>query len=86
MACPGGCVAGGGQPYPPAGMHVLDPKLAKLRARRSTRSTAANRCASRTTNPAIQRLYEHFLGAPNNHLCHELLHTHYTPKLPRGVK
>jgi len=32
MACPGGCVAGGGQPYPPEGMNVLDPAIAELRA------------------------------------------------------
>jgi iron-only hydrogenase group A len=86
MACPGGCVAGGGQPYPPAGMHVLDPKLAKLRAQALYAIDGSKSLRKSHENPAILRLYEHFLGAPNSHLCHELLHTHYAPKLPRGVK
>jgi iron only hydrogenase large subunit-like protein len=86
MACPGGCVAGGGQPYPPAGMHVLDPKLAKLRAQALYAIDGSKSLRKSHENPAILRLYEHFLGAPNSHLCHELLHTHYEPKFPRGVK
>jgi iron only hydrogenase large subunit-like protein len=86
MACPGGCVAGGGQPYPPAGMHVLDPKLARLRAQALYAIDGSKSLRKSHENPAILRLYEHFLGAPNSHLCHELLHTQYTPKYPRGVK
>ncbi|MEI6807558.1 MAG: NADH-dependent [FeFe] hydrogenase, group A6 [bacterium] len=86
MACPGGCVAGGGQPYPPKGMHVLDPQLARQRAR-ALYSIDVNKSMRKShENPAIELLYESFLGAPNSHLCHELLHTHYEPKSPRGVK
>ena len=48
--------------------------------RRSTPSTASKSLRKSHENPAIQRLYEDFLGAPNSHLCHELLHTHYEPK------
>jgi iron-only hydrogenase group A len=86
MACPGGCVAGGGQPYPPDGMHVLDPELGRLRARALYTIDAGKSMRKSHENPSIELLYENFLGAPNSHLCHELLHTHYEPKYPRGVK
>ncbi len=86
MACPGGCVAGGGQPYPPRGMHVLDPELARLRARALYSIDGSKSLRKSHENPSIEALYENFLGAPNSHLCHELLHTHYEPKFPRGVK
>ena len=86
MACPGGCVAGGGQPYPPGDMHVLDPKLARLRAQALYSIDGSKSLRKSHENPAIERLYEQFLGAPNSHLCHELLHTHYEPKYPRGVR
>ena len=86
MACPGGCVAGGGQPYPPRGMHVLDPDLARLRAKALYAIDAAKTLRKSHENPSITRLYEEFLGAPNSHRAHELLHTHYQPKYPRGVK
>ena len=85
MACPGGCVAGGGQPYPPVGMHVLDPELARLRAR-ALYSIDHDKSIRRShDNPAVITLYEEFLGGPNSHRAHELLHTHYAPKFPRGV-
>jgi len=85
MACPGGCVAGGGQPYPPAGMHVLDPELARLRAK-SLYSIDHGKFIRRShDNPAVITLYEEFLGGPNSHRAHELLHTRYEPKFPRGV-
>jgi len=86
MACPGGCVAGGGQPYPPRGMHVLDPDLARLRAKALYSIDGSKSLRKSHENPAIELLYENFLGAPNSHLCHELLHTHYQPRYPRGVK
>jgi iron-only hydrogenase group A len=86
MACPGGCVAGGGQPYPPAGMHVLDPNLARLRAKALYAIDGDKSLRKSHENPAIEALYEEYLGAPNSHRCHELLHTHYHPKYPRGVK
>ncbi len=86
MACPGGCVAGGGQPYPPRGMHVLDPNLARMRAKALYSIDHEKSLRKSHENPAIESLYEEFLGAPNSHRCHELLHTHYQPKCPRGVK
>ena len=86
MACPGGCVAGGGQPYPPRGMHVLDPNLARIRAKALYGIDHGKSLRKSHENPAIETLYEDFLGGPNSHRAHELLHTHYEPRYPRGVK
>jgi iron-only hydrogenase group A len=86
MACPGGCVAGGGQPFPPEGMDVMDPELAKLRARALYSIDSAKKMRKSHENPELQQLYKEFLGEPNGHKSHELLHTTYTPREPRGVK
>jgi iron-only hydrogenase group A len=86
MACPGGCVAGGGQPYPPPGEHVLDPKLARIRAQALYAIDGSKSLRKSHENPAIELLYEEFLGAPNSHRAHELLHTEYHPTYPRGVR
>lgn len=76
MACPGGCVMGGGQPI----------KSSKVRANIDVR---AKRAAALYTideasvirksheNPIIQRLYKEYLEKPGSHKAHELLHTHY---------
>jgi len=86
MACPGGCVAGGGQPYPPEGMYVLDPALARLRAKALYTIDAGKAVRKSHESPAIQQLYREFLGEPNGHTSHELLHTSYCAKLPKGVR
>ena len=76
MACPGGCVMGGGQPI----------KSSKVRANIDVR---AKRAAALYTidelsvirksheNPVIQKLYKEYLEKPGSHLAHKLLHTHY---------
>ncbi len=86
MACPGGCIGGGGQPYPPENMHVLDPELTRLRAKALYEIDQGKALRKSHANPAIQKLYEEFLGSPNSAKAHELLHTHYQPRLPKGVK
>jgi len=86
MACPGGCIGGGGQPYPPEGMKVLDPKLLALRAQALYRIDSGKELRKSHDNPAIEELYDQFLGAPGSAKAYELLHTHYTPKLPRGIR
>jgi iron-only hydrogenase group A len=86
MACPGGCVAGGGQPFPPEGMSVLDPELTKLRAQALYSIDASKKLRKSHENPEIQQLYKEFLGEPNGHKAHELLHTKYVAREPRGVK
>lgn len=81
MGCPGGCVNGGGQPYQPASVRN-NVDLTKLRA--SVLYTADKNMDLRKSheNSIIKKLYEDFLGEPNSHLAHELLHTHY---IKRGL-
>jgi iron-only hydrogenase group A len=86
MACPGGCVGGGGQPYPPENMHVLDPELIKLRAKALYEIDKKKSLRKSHNNPAIHKLYADFLVSPNSPRAHELLHTHYEPRFPRGIK
>ena len=77
MACPGGCVNGGGNPrlkgdYRPDG-----------RPRRQQALFALDRSMPRRqshNNPQIIRLYEDYLGEPNSHKAHELLHTGYADR------
>jgi len=72
MACPGGCVGGGGQPY-----GVTD-ELRKKRANGlySEDEQMIVRCSHE--NPAVQALYKDFLGDPLGEKAHHLLHTSYT--------
>jgi iron only hydrogenase large subunit-like protein len=85
MACPGGCIGGGGQPYPPPGMHILSHDLVKERAKALYSIDGAKKLRKSHENPYIIKLYEEYLGEPNGSKAHELLHTHYEPKLPRGI-
>ena len=71
MACPGGCINGGGQPLP------ADPDKAQKRAEALYRIDRATPKRSSHHNESIKKLYEEFLGEPNGHKAHELLHTHY---------
>ena len=74
MACPGGCIGGGGQP------------IKTTNAVRERRIDAIYREDKRMAirksheNPAIKQIYAEFLGRPLSHKAHELLHTHYTPR------
>jgi iron-only hydrogenase group A len=86
MACPGGCVAGGGQPYPPTDMDVLDPQLPILRAKALYKIDTDKQLRRSHENPAIEHLYQEFLGEPNSEKAHHLLHTHYHASLPRGIR
>ncbi|MCC6126161.1 MAG: iron hydrogenase small subunit [Pirellulales bacterium] len=86
MACPGGCIGGGGQPYPPEGMKVLDPELLRLRASALYKIDGGKELRKSYENPAIEELYDKFLVEPGSPKAHELLHTHYAAKLPRGVR
>jgi len=74
MCCPGGCIGGGGQPIP---------TNLEIRSKRIDGTyTADERMVVRKShlNPAVQKIYEEFLGAPLGHKSHELLHTHYYKK------
>jgi iron-only hydrogenase group A len=86
MACPGGCIGGGGQPYPPRGMKSLDPELLRARADVLYSIDGSKELRRSHENPAVQKLYAEFLGEPGGPKAHELLHTHYHAKLPRGIR
>ncbi len=76
MACPGGCVTGGGQPIVPAKVQmVTDIKKERAKALYSEDEKSAIRKSHK--NPDIELLYKEFLGEPGSHKSHELLHTHY---------
>jgi iron-only hydrogenase group A len=86
MACPGGCIGGGGQPYPPEGYHVLDPELLRKRAAALYHIDSGKKLRKSYENPAVEEVYDAFLGAPGSERAHRLLHTRYTAKLPRGIR
>jgi iron only hydrogenase large subunit-like protein len=85
MACPGGCIGGGGQPYPQSGHSVFDPELLKLRASALYSIDEAKTLRKSHENPDIQKLYEEYLKQPGSELAHKLLHTRYTHRFPRGI-
>jgi NADP-reducing hydrogenase subunit HndD len=62
MACPGGCIGGGGQPYPPQDHYVLDPEVLKMRAQGLYDIDKAKTVRRSHQNPYIQRLYKEYLG------------------------
>jgi iron-only hydrogenase group A len=86
MACPGGCIGGGGQPYPPTGWRVLDPHLLALRAKALYQIDGEKKLRRSHENPAILKLYEEYLGEPGSSKAHALLHTSYSARLPRGIR
>jgi len=86
MACPGGCIGGGGQPYPPKGYHVLDERIIKLRAAAIYSIDERKTIRKSHDNPYIQRLYKEYLGEPGSKKAHDLLHTTYIEREPRGIK
>ncbi len=77
MGCPGGCVNGGGQPIVSAEERLInDPRVKRARALYSADAGMTYRKSHE--NPGIKRIYDEFLGEPNSHKAHQLLHTHYT--------
>jgi NADH-quinone oxidoreductase subunit G len=72
MACPGGCIDGGGQPFIRADRGVMKKRMEALYT-----ADASMELRKSHENPAIQKIYEEFLEHPNSHISHELLHTVY---------
>lgn len=72
MACPGGCIGGGGQPY------SLDKDVLKKRMEGIYSIDERSVIRKSHENPSIKKLYEEFLERPLGHLSHELLHTTYS--------
>ncbi len=75
MACPGGCLNGGGQPYTKGDQTILEKRRQALYA-----ADKGMNCRKSHKNPSIIKLYEEFLGEPGSHKAHHLLHTTYTPR------
>ena len=79
MACPGGCVNGGGQPIQPGSVRNFN-DLRALRAKALYDQDASMELRKSQDNPAVQELYKEFLGQPGSHKAHEILHTTYVPR------
>ena len=79
MGCPGGCVTGGGQPIVSA-QDKMDYNPMVLRAQATYCEDANKQKRKSHKNAEVQKLYDDFLGEPNSHKAHELLHTHYQAK------
>lgn len=76
MACPGGCVTGGGQPIVKNDkLNDIDIKSARMRAIYEEDKEKSIRKSHK--NPYIVKIYDEFLQKPNGDLSHKLLHTHY---------
>ena len=79
MGCTGGCVNGGGQPIVSAKVQdMVD--VRKERAKALYGIDEGMKLRQSHENPYVQKLYEEFLGKPNSHLAHKLLHTTYKAK------
>lgn len=75
MACPGGCINGGGQPYSNDQFNLIENRMNTLYCEDSSKTIRKSH-----ENPEIIKLYNEFLGNPNSEKAHHLLHTHYTAK------
>ncbi len=79
MACPGGCVNGGGQPIQPASVrNSMDLRAVRAKILYDADKNLPYRKSHE--NPIIKLVYDEFLGEPNSHKAHELLHTHYVKR------
>jgi len=74
MACPGGCLGGGGQPIPTS-LEIRTKRMKAIYAEDEHMSLRKSH-----ENPEIIAIYKEFLGQPNSHVSHELLHTHYVER------
>ena len=74
MACPGGCLGGGGQPIP------TNPTIRQNRMKAIYSEDEHMVLRKSHLNPEVIAIYKDFLGKPNSHVSHELLHTHYVER------
>ncbi|ETA79102.1 NADH-dependent [FeFe] hydrogenase, group A6 [Youngiibacter fragilis] len=75
MACPGGCIGGGGQPF-----HHGDMEIIKKRQEAIYREDAGKPKRKSHENEMVMKLYREYMGEPYGEKAHELLHTHYVPR------
>ena len=79
MACPGGCINGGGQPLQPAEVRSFT-DIPALRAAALYRQDANMPIRKSHENPVLQAVYKDYLGKPGGHKAHEILHCTYVPQ------
>jgi iron only hydrogenase large subunit-like protein len=79
MGCPGGCVNGGGQPQQPQKVRDVVNILSE-RGKALYEEDAVQTVRKSHQNPEMKKLYADYLGEPNGHKAHKLLHTHYTKR------
>ena len=75
MACPGGCIGGGGQPYHHGNLDILKKRIEGIYSEDRSKTLRKSH-----ENPMIKKLYEDYLGEPYGEKAHELLHTHYVAR------
>ena len=75
MACPGGCIGGGGQPYHHGDIHVIEKRQQAI-----YREDAGKPKRKSHENEMVMKLYREYIGEPYGVKAHELLHTSYTPR------
>lgn len=79
MACPGGCVNGGGQPTQPASVrNFVD--LKSLRAKALYSEDEAKAVRKSHENPLLKKIYAEYLGQPGGEKAHHILHTSYVKR------
>jgi iron-only hydrogenase group A len=74
MACPGGCIGGGGQPIP-TNMQIRQKRMKAIYSEDESKMLRKSH-----ENPDVIAIYKEFLDQPNSHKSHELLHTHYVER------
>jgi len=74
MACPGGCIGGGGQPI------YRDPDTLRKRMEATYAADRGMKLRKSHENPIVQQIYKEYLGKPGSELAEKLLHTHYTKR------
>ncbi|KGK90316.1 NADH:ubiquinone oxidoreductase [Clostridium sp. HMP27] len=72
MACPGGCIDGGGQPY-----HFGDIEVVKKRMDAIYREDRSKPIRKSHENPVVQQMYKEYIGEIGGEKAHDLLHTHF---------
>lgn len=79
MGCPGGCVTGGGTPIVSScDLQYVNPKVERAKGLYAEDEGKAKRKSHE--NEELKKLYDEYLGEPNSHKAHELLHTHYVKR------
>ena len=79
MACPGGCVNGGGQPHQPGDVRNFT-DLRTERAKALYGEDAGMALRKSHENPVVMEVYDNYLGKPGSHKAHETLHTTYVKR------